>query len=142
MTPVRLEPAALRSQVKHSTTEPLRSIPVSVISWCHSTKITDQLFAIYASVDGNEVDVIFDRSSLSFFSALDKLLGQLGIYATWLSSMHTCKNNCVFSFFYATFFFCDYTFSYCMEPSGMGLHINSLQSSAFLKYQTSVFNCT
>ena len=26
MTPVRLEPAALRSQVKHSTTEPLRSL--------------------------------------------------------------------------------------------------------------------
>ena len=27
MTPVRLEPAALRSRVKHSTTEPLRSLP-------------------------------------------------------------------------------------------------------------------
>ena len=26
MTPVRLEPAALRSQVKHSTTEPLHSL--------------------------------------------------------------------------------------------------------------------
>ena len=26
MTPVRLEPAALRSRVKHSTTEPLRSL--------------------------------------------------------------------------------------------------------------------
>ena len=26
MTPVRLEPTALRSRVKHSTTEPLRSI--------------------------------------------------------------------------------------------------------------------
>ena len=26
MTPVRLEPAASRSQVKHSTTEPLRSL--------------------------------------------------------------------------------------------------------------------
>ena len=28
MTPVRLEPAALRSRVKHSTTEPLRSLIV------------------------------------------------------------------------------------------------------------------
>ena len=28
MTPVRLEPAALRSRVKHSTTEPLRSLSV------------------------------------------------------------------------------------------------------------------
>ena len=26
LTPMRLEPAALRSQVKHSTTEPLRSL--------------------------------------------------------------------------------------------------------------------
>ena len=30
MTPVRLEPAALRSRVKHSTTEPLRSRLVSM----------------------------------------------------------------------------------------------------------------
>ena len=29
MTPVRLEPAALRSRVKRSTTEPLRSHPVA-----------------------------------------------------------------------------------------------------------------
>ena len=28
MTPVRLEPATLRSRVKHSTTEPLRSLVV------------------------------------------------------------------------------------------------------------------
>ena len=27
VTPVRFEPAALRSRVKHSTTEPLRSLP-------------------------------------------------------------------------------------------------------------------
>ena len=31
MTPVRLEPAALRSRVKHSTTEPLRSLIKIVI---------------------------------------------------------------------------------------------------------------
>ena len=30
MTPVRLEPAALRSRVKHSTTEPLRSLHFKV----------------------------------------------------------------------------------------------------------------
>ena len=30
MTSVRLEPAALRSRVKHSTTEPLRSLNMSV----------------------------------------------------------------------------------------------------------------
>ena len=32
MTPVRLEPAALRSRVKHSTTEPLRSLYASAMS--------------------------------------------------------------------------------------------------------------
>ena len=32
VTPVRLEPAALRSQVKHSTTEPLRSLASFVVS--------------------------------------------------------------------------------------------------------------
>ena len=31
MTPVRLEPAAPRSQVKHSTTEPLPSLVIVVI---------------------------------------------------------------------------------------------------------------
>ena len=57
--------------------------------------------------------------------------------------LRTCKNNCVFSyFFYATFFFCDYTFSYCMKPSGMCLHIYTFPSSAFLKYQTRGFYCT
>ena len=30
VTPVRLEPAALRSRVKHSTTEPLRSLPLDI----------------------------------------------------------------------------------------------------------------
>ena len=40
------------------------------------------------------------------------------------------------------FFFCDYTFSYCMKPSGKCLHIYSLPSSAFLKYQTSGFYCS
>ena len=45
-------------------------------------------------------------------------------------------------FFTPRFFFCDYTFSYCMKPSGMWLHIYSLPSSAFLKYQTSGFYCT
>ena len=32
MTPVRLEPAALRSRVKHSTTEPLRSLANFVLA--------------------------------------------------------------------------------------------------------------
>ena len=55
----------------------------------------------------------------------------------------TCKNNCVFSYFFTPrFFFCDYTFSYWMKPSGLCLHIYSLPSSAFLKNQTRGFYCT
>ena len=39
-------------------------------------------------------------------SALDKLLGQLGIYATWLSSIaYLQKQLRIFIFFYATFSF-------------------------------------
>ena len=38
-------------------------------------------------------------------SALDKLLGQLGTYATWLSSIaYLQKQLRIFIFFYATFF--------------------------------------
>ena len=72
-------------------------------------------------------------------SALDKLLGHMGIYATWLSSIAYLQ---IFIFFTPHFFFCNYTFSYCMKPSEMCLHIYSLPSSAFLKYQTSGFYCT
>ena len=76
-------------------------------------------------------------------STLDKLLGQLGIYATWLSSIaYLQKQLRIFNFFYATFFSRDYTFSYCVKPSGMCLHIYMRTSSAFLKYQNSRFYCT
>ena len=45
-------------------------------------------------------------SHLAYCSALDKLLGQLGIYATWLSSIgYLQKQLRIFIFFYATFFF-------------------------------------
>ena len=41
----------------------------------------------------------------SLYSALDKLLGKLGIYATWLSSIaYFQKQLRIFIFFYATFF--------------------------------------
>ena len=40
------------------------------------------------------------------FSALDKLLGQLGIYATWLSSIaYLQKQLRIFIFFKPRFFF-------------------------------------
>ena len=42
MTPVRLEPAALRSRVKHSTTEPLRSPHMdSALIWLNNVVLND-----------------------------------------------------------------------------------------------------
>ena len=49
---------------------------------------------------------------LSVISALDKLLGQLGIYATWLSSIaYLHLTIAYFHIFFTPRFFCDYTFS-------------------------------
>ena len=76
-------------------------------------------------------------------SALDKILGQLGTYATWLSSIaYLQKQLRIFIFFMPHFFSVITPFSYCMKPSGMCLHIYSLPSSAFLKYQTRGFYCS
>ena len=47
MTPVRLEPAALRSRVKHSTTEPLRSL---------------QAFSKIASAKFDPCNILVDKS--------------------------------------------------------------------------------
>ena len=51
-------------------------------------------------------------------SALDKLLGQLGLYATWLSSIaYLQKQLCIFIFFLRHVFFPLIThISYCMKP--------------------------
>ena len=76
-------------------------------------------------------------------SAIYKLLGQLGIYATWLSSIaYLQKQLSIFIFFMPCFFSVITRFLICMKPSGMHLHTYSLPSSAFLKYQTSRFYCT
>ena len=39
VTPLRLEPAALRSRVKHSTTEPLRSLNIFPWQFCSAEQI-------------------------------------------------------------------------------------------------------
>ena len=77
-------------------------------------------------------------------SALDKLLGQLGIYATWLSSIaYLQKQLRIFIYFFTPHFFSvNSPFSYSMKQSGMCLHIYILPSPAFLKYQTCGFYCT
>ena len=41
MTPVRLEPTALRSRVKHSTTEPLRSLKEGVLGPMQMNMLVD-----------------------------------------------------------------------------------------------------
>ena len=46
MTPVRLEPAALQSRVKHSTTEPLRSLHELVHEILVLTGITHELVRV------------------------------------------------------------------------------------------------
>ena len=72
-------------------------------------------------------------------SALDKLLGQLGIYATWLSSIaYLQKQLHIFNIFTPRFFSVISRFL-LHEALRTCLHIYSLQSSAFLKYQTSDF---
>ena len=57
---------------------------------------------------GSRVFPLDYRPHVSYFccSALDKLLGQLGIYPTWLSSIvYLQKQLRIFIFFYATFSF-------------------------------------
>ena len=41
VTPVRLEPTALRSRVKHSTTEPLRSLKEGVLGPMQMNMLVD-----------------------------------------------------------------------------------------------------
>ena len=43
MTPVRLEPAALRSRVKHFTTEPLRSLKINFVLEANSAEPDEML---------------------------------------------------------------------------------------------------
>ena len=50
MTPVRLEPAALRSRVKHSTTEPLRSLTAMRSKIFFFTEISFDTFKEFSGV--------------------------------------------------------------------------------------------
>ena len=56
MTPVRLEPAALLSPVKHSTTEPLRSLVGKIIHITNTRK----------NIEGIAVSVVIRSVILSF----------------------------------------------------------------------------
>ena len=65
MTPVRLEPAALRSRVKHSTTEPLRSLLLKMlltVDECGSKIAENSVFGCHLSPVGRQMAV---RNSVS-----------------------------------------------------------------------------
>ena len=63
VTPVRLEPAALRSRVKHSTTEPLRS-PYCVV-------VVVFFLSVMSTVNINFHIVLFRPSVIHWFSWLN-----------------------------------------------------------------------
>ena len=62
---------------------------------------------------------------ISIYSALDKLFGQLGIYATWLSLIaYLQKQLRIYYICFCNIFDSDYTF-FLIEPLQMCLHIYS-----------------
>ena len=70
MTPVRLEPAALRSRVKHSTTEPLRSL---------STFVIHLLESIVSKVNTSKISIFY----------LVSVAEQVVLSMTWLETPKT-----------------------------------------------------
>ena len=60
MTSVRLEPAAPRSRVKHSTTEPLRSLAIAVVK----QEFESKLFATRVKQDVI-VDIIMPQQTIN-----------------------------------------------------------------------------
>ena len=76
------------------------------------------------------------------YSALDKLLGQLGIYATWLSSIaYLQKQLHTFIFFYGTFL-AVITYVFLLTEAIANVPTYLLSSSAFLSIKLADFYCT
>ena len=72
-------------------------------------------------------------------SALDKLMGLLGIYATWLSSIAYLQNNCVFFYiFYATFL-AVITYVFLLNEAIANVPTYLLSLSAFLRIKLADF---
>ena len=75
-------------------------------------------------------------------SALDKLLGQLGIYAAWLFSIaYLQKQLHIFIYFYATFL-AVITYVFLLNEAIMNVPTYLLSSSAFLSIKLADFYCT
>ena len=63
-----------------------------------------ELYRVQATLSAKGLKHVFCVPTVAIYSALDKLLGQLGIYATWLSSIaYLQKQLRIFIFLYATF---------------------------------------
>ena len=104
----------------------------------------------FGNVTNSQSAPSFAKTTIDF-SIEERLLREVTM---WKETIGYLRNlvilNCVHAktivyfhiFFTPRSFFCDYTFSYCMKPSGMCLHIYSLPLSAILKYQTSGLYCT
>ena len=76
------------------------------------------------------------------FSALDKLCGQLGIYATWLSSIaYLQKQLRIFYIFYATFL-AVITYVFLLNEAIMNVPTYILSLSALLSIKLEDFCCT
>ena len=90
VTPVRLEPAALRSRVKHSTTEPLRSQDRKVSFICYKMTFSVFLFAVvYSAV----VFLLF--FVLYLFSNFITVLGLFKFYPLSAAKSSSYINDCV-----------------------------------------------
>ena len=86
------------------------------------------------------ISLLFTQTINTFTnSVLDKLLGQLGIYATWLSSIaYLQKLLRIFYIFTPRFWQWLHTFSYWTKPSRICLHIYS-HRLAFLSIKLADF---
>ena len=68
MAPVRLEPAASRSRVKHSTTEPLRSLRKRVYVLFHRKQLAATRHnCLYGKVYSNEINLILNYYYIILF---------------------------------------------------------------------------
>ena len=98
---------------------PFKAVFRQIIYLLHDTLLRHLLMMV------TEYRHIKAESELSKCSALDKLLGQLGIYATWLSPIaYLQKQLRIFDICLCNIFDSDYT-CFLIEPSRMSLHIYS-----------------
>ena len=83
-------------------------------------------------------DQLSDSLLLELHSALDKLLGQLGIYATWLSSIAYLQKQ--LHIFYATFL-AVITYVFLLNEAIANMPTYLLLSPAFLRIKLADFYC-